>query len=379
MSKSSKVMIIIVLAVIVLCAGTIGIVSVVKSHENGTTVTDASGNLVIDISSTTQTTTAPGQNLDKDIIGKWSDSSGMMGYEFFEDGTVNVTYVNLTVPIVNIPINGSSKGTYSIKDDVVTVNFSIYSGNIKRVYTAKVDETALMLTDHEDGKVISMMKDGTQAVVTTTAQNQTSSTANADTTQTTVKSNEPVEDTILGCWKSSDNNVEYTFLENQQVKIRFFGNGTSASFTGVYLLEKDTVTIQYSSNGNMVTNKYTYKISGLSMSMTNSNDDTTLFVKTAGEKESLLGKWMDSSGMSGFEFKEDGVVKVTYVNLTVPVVNIPINGTFDGTYSVEGNTVKVNYSIYSNAVSEEYYFDISGNSLTLTKVEDGDVSTYMKQ
>jgi hypothetical protein len=43
--------------------------------------------------------------------------------------------------------------------------------------------------------------------------------------------------------------------------------------------------------------------------------------------------------MSGYEFKEGGVVVITYVNLTVPVVNIPINGSFTGSYSISGNKV----------------------------------------
>ena len=91
-----------------------------------------------------------------------------------------------------------------------------------------------------------------------------------------------------------------------------------------------------------------------------------------------MGKWEDSAAMSGYEFKEGGVVVITYVNLTVPVVNIPINGSFTGSYSVSGGKLTVSYSIYGNSMVETYEYSVNGNSLTL-KASDGNISTYIKK
>lgn len=50
----------------------------------------------------------------------------------------------------------------------------------------------------------------------------------------------------------------------------------------------------------------------------------TALTACAGPEKKLLGKWMDSSNMSGYEFQEEGIVELTYANFTVPVVNIPV-------------------------------------------------------
>lgn len=369
MSKSSKVMIVIMLCILTACAASIGIVSVVKSHEANQVVTDSSGNPALVIGSTTTTAPVIITDLKTDIIGKWSDSSGMMGYEFFENGMVNVTYVNLTVPVVNIPINGTAKGAYNINGDVLTVNFSIYSGNIKKVYTARVDNNTLILTDHKDGDITTMMRSGTQVTIPSTSSNIVGST---------IPSSAP-NNSIVGVWKSSDNNVEYDFHSDGTIAIKLFGNNSSSSFTGVYLLNNNEVTIQYTADGKLLTNKFTYSINDPSLVLTDENKNATLFVRNGSSSQALLGKWADSSGMSGYEFNKDGTVKVTYVNLTVPVVNIPITGTFNGSYTVNGDTVKISYSIYSNSVTDEYRYSVTDSALTLTNLKNNDVTSYIRQ
>ena len=78
-------------------------VAVRKGGDDQTTVPES-------ISTVTEATTVQSIDLSKEILGKWVDSTGMSGYDFHSDGTVDVTYVNLTIPVLNIPINGSARG-----------------------------------------------------------------------------------------------------------------------------------------------------------------------------------------------------------------------------------------------------------------------------
>ena len=82
--------------------------------------------------------------------------------------------------------------------------------------------------------------------------------------------------------------------------------------------------------------------------------------------------------MSGFDFKEGGSVDVTYVNFTIPVINMPINGTYKGTYSVSNGRLTVNFSIYGKSVINSYEFSVAGDTLTLKNVEDGKISTFRR-
>ena len=97
------------------------------------------------------------------------------------------------------------------------------------------------------------------------------------------------------------------------------------------------VTIQFMLDGDKVTLEYTFTVSRNSLSLTDKNNETTLFVRAGTGSQSyataddLLGKWQDSTGTNGFTFKEGGIVDLTLVNFTVPVINMPINGTYSGT------------------------------------------------
>ena len=96
-------------------------------------------------------------------------------------------------------------------------------------------------------------------------------------------------------------------------------------------------------------------------------------------KSQLVGKWMDSAGMSGYEFFENGSANVTYVNLTVPVINMPINGTAKGTYTLDGNTLTVQFSIYTKTIKNSFTVSVENNMLTLINRDDGEKSTYLRQ
>ena len=57
---------------------------------------------------------------------------------------------------------------------------------------------------------------------------------------------------------------------------------------------------------------------------------------------------------------------------------MPINGTYTGTYSVEGDQLTIRYSAFGKAITDVYTFSVENNALVLTNVENGKVSTYMK-
>ena len=363
MSRGSKVIITVVVAILAVSVTGFAVYTAVRNGSSEP-VTITSETAPGDIPATSSTAPSDEYDLSREILGKWVDSANMSGYEFFDDGTVNVTYVNMTIPVVNIPISGDAKGTYSVNGNDLEVHFSIYSGNIDIFYHASIKDNTLTLVtvDKEDTSTYIRASSGQSPAQTTVP----------------APSTLPEEETLTGSWKSSDNLVEYFFFENGTLEVKLFKAEGTAVYNGVYIDDNGTLTIQYNAEGKTVTESFSYKLNGLSMSLTSPEGETVLFTKTSGDEKKLLGKWQDSSKMSGFEFKENGVVEVTYINLTIPVVNIPINGSFTGSYSVDGNSITISYSVYSNAISETYYYSVSGSTLTLTNVSDGDVSTYIK-
>lgn len=371
MTKSTKIMLSVIGAVLAVCIAITAIVSISKKNEQGNASTNENQSELV-------TTDANGNNAVPDIsgliLGKWSDSANMSGYEFAADGSVVVTYVNLTVPVVNMPINGSAKGTYVLSGNDLTVKFSIYSKTITKEFTASIENNALTLKNKQDGDVATYEKTGEVS-----GGEQASS------------QNTQIQNGIVGAWKSGDSTVKYIFEDDSKVTVVYKDAKDAAvssgklngSFNGVYMLGDGNVTIQFSYNSKKITQKYTYVISGSTMSFTDSGDDTTIFVRSEEVKagaDALLGKWSDSTGMSGYEFKENGIVNITYVNFVVPVINMPIDGTVAGSYIVKGNTVTISASVYSKTIKNTYTFAIDGNTLVLTDTEDSsNVSTYIKK
>ncbi len=386
MTKSTKIIIALITAVAVICLAVIIGVSLVSGNRTSPPSTsDANAPSVSgepisdqgDVPSSESTTAAP--SLDQLLVGKWMDSAQMSGYEFFSNGTVTVTYVNLTVPVIDLPINGTANGTYTVTGSTVEVKFSIYSKTIRKVFEASVvPETELTLKNKEDGET------ATYAYVKKT------STPNSTTT-TTSPAQTITQDDIVGTWKNGDESIKCSFNNDSTVDISFNkGRMNSVSsgelngtYSGIYMTNGQKLTIQFMMNEKKVTSEFTYAISGNTMSLTEKNGDTTLFVRSGNISASssasdLIGKWTDGADMSGFDFKNGGSVDVTYVNFTVPVINMPINGTYSGTYTVSGNKLTVNFSIYGKSITNTYEFSVSGDTLTLKNIEDADISTYRR-
>lgn len=379
---NKKIVIIAVSAVLVLSLAGVGIYGAVTNGKDDAATTlapdvtepeDVSSDTEVTSSVQTQTT-APATTqpeLAKLILGKWTDSAQMSGYHFYSDGSVEVTYVNLTVPIINIPVNGTAKGVYTLEGDRLTTKFSIYTATIEDKFTVKIENNMLSLYDLDDFETATYTRatdasDMTAAVVTTEPSISETQSVIVDGTE------------FIGSWINSDGTIGYVFNGDGTAKIIYSG----IEYSGIYMTDEDTITIQYTTSQSKVTEEYTYTASKNNLSLV-SEDDTTLFVRkgTANspvQTNSLIGKWSDGANMSGYEFKQGGVVVITYVNFTVPVVNMPINGSYTGAYTINGDKVTLSYSIYGNSINEEYTYTVKDNVLTFVD-SDGEVSTYLKK
>lgn len=106
---------------------------------------------------------------------------------------------------------------------------------------------------------------------------------------------------------------------------------------------------------------------------------TASFAGCSNPKKDIVGKWMDSSSMSGYMFNDDGTVKVIYVNLTIPVINTPLSGSVVGAYTIEDETLTITYSIYNRSFTKAYTYEFVDNTLSLTDIESGERSVYIRQ
>lgn len=369
--QSKKIITIALSALLVLGLAGVGIYGVTNqkgsvdptaSTSEAATTTEAPS---VSAETTTQVSTTADPGVSTAILGKWTDSANMSGYCFYEDGTVEMTYVNLTIPVLNMPINGTSKGVYTVEGDKLTTKFSIYSATIENTYTVTVENNMLTLFNVSEGEKSTYSRP-VEAESTTSAQTSTTALSEVDETE------------IVGSWISGDGTVSYSFSKDGTVSFTLDGD----VFTGVYMAMGDEVTLQYTAGRRKVTEKYTYKISKNSLSLEDGKDTTILIRRgtqyVPSSESELLGKWRDGADMSGYEFMEGGVAKITYVNLTIPVINMPINGTFTGSYTVNGDKLTVSFTIYGNAITDNFTFSVKDNVLTLTDAE-GSNATYFKK
>lgn len=387
MTKSTKIMVSVIGAVLAVCITVTAGVSISKSGgspDKTTTISNSINSETTTDNYIVTETTAPVLSLAEQIIGQWTDSANMSGYKFYKDGLVEVTYVNLTVPVVNMPINGTAKGNYSLNGDELTVSFSIYSKTITKKYTASVENNVLRLIDKEDGETGTYSRLSASAVETT-----------ANVNNTTTVSDVKIQETgLTGNWISGSGDIKYTFNENSTLTVTFSNARIpavsdiilSGTYSGVYMTDETdmTIVIQYTVSDKKITEKFKYNLTNNALSLENEEGETTIFVRQAAVLQSadasaLIGNWSDSADMSGYNFKDGGIVEITYVNFTVPVVNMPINGTYQGTYTVSGNTLTITSSIYSSTTVNSYTYSVENNVLTLINDGDGEISTYRRK
>lgn len=96
----------------------------------------------------------------------------------------------------------------------------------------------------------------------------------------------------------------------------------------------------------------------------------------------IIGSWRDSTGISGYEFREDGSCVITFADVVVPIINIRYTGNPVGTYSIAeledgSHNVKIIYTIYNKTITKEYKFTVENSALHLTDITDGTVTVYM--
>lgn len=96
----------------------------------------------------------------------------------------------------------------------------------------------------------------------------------------------------------------------------------------------------------------------------------------------IIGAWRDSTGTTGYEFREDGSCIITYADVVVPIINVRYTGETTGTYGIteheDGSfNVKVTYTILSKSITKEYRFTVENSALTLTDIADGTQTVYM--
>ena len=383
MKKSTKILIGAVAVTFAVCVLIVAVASHNKKTQHtedptlsssDTTYFDLDPSNVPDLptNAPTSETQAPVQDLSKAILGKWMDSANMSGYEFQADGTVAVTYVNLTIPFINLPINGSATGTYSLNGNELMMKYSIYTKTIVKRFFAAVNENELSLRDLDEGDVSTYRR------------------ASADAEYSTVPAVR--DDDLTGTWVNSDASMRFVFNTDATVSITLVGyrnksvtrRELSGSFNGLYMTQGNFVTIQFMNGDEKITLEYTYQVSRNTLSMTDKNNETTLFVRagtgssTYATAEDLRGKWRDSTNTNGYNFKEGGIVELTLVNFTVPVINMPINGTYNGTYQVDGDRLTIRYSVFGKSITDVYRFSVEGDTLTLTNEENGKISSYMR-
>ncbi|MBQ7860617.1 MAG: hypothetical protein IJ349_00240 [Clostridia bacterium] len=388
MSQSNKILIGIVGGVLAVCLAVVGVVSFTGgSGEEATTIpvssdafiqqsTTAVPSTTAPVQSTTATsTTSPVNDLKSQLIGKWVDSAGMSGYEFFSDGSVKMTYVNLSA--FNIPLDGKADGVYILDGDKLTIKFSIYTATIENKYTIKIDGKTLSMYNIEEFETSTYTRvDGNSQTTTTTT------TAPATTTATPIA--------LVGKWSNSDGTLTYSFGNNGQLTA-ILCNADKTNCTtneGIYLQQEDSLVVQYYQQNASVTKSYTFSIYGDNLTLTDEIGTTVLLTRVYGETgdpvispsvESLYGTWTDSSNMMGYEFLRDGTVNVKYVDFIIPVLNMPIKTTVPGNFTVDGDEVTVNHSIYGATIKTTYRFSVRDNVLTLVNTEDGNTSTFMKK
>ena len=106
----------------------------------------------------------------------------------------------------------------------------------------------------------------------------------------------------------------------------------------------------------------------------------------------LIGTWLDSTGVHGYEFKEDGKVMINVfdaskLNAVGGIIDSLLGekaGSIEGVYTVAKgedklNHLTLNYNILGSTRTMEYTFTIDKSALTLVNVSDGSSTTYIRQ
>ena len=111
-------------------------------------------------------------NVEKDIIGSWRESTGSLGYDFAEDGTVKIHYLDFTIPVIGTNLSSDLEGTYAItKDDDGQYHLSMtYTllASINEEYIVTVKKDILTMTHATTGNTYTLTRAAENNVPATT-------------------------------------------------------------------------------------------------------------------------------------------------------------------------------------------------------------------
>lgn len=231
------------------------------------------------------------------------------------------------------------------------------------------------------------------------ADNEKETTKNSDTTEQSEKNTTSVSATkesgssqqelLLGQWSDNANFSGYEFFDNGTMKVTYFNMAVinledviEGTYTGTYTVDGDKLSVSYTIYSKAITKNYTFKVDENTLTLKEGGDEAIYVRKNADTiveniDEALLGKW--SSNLSGFEFKDTGVVAITFIDLGSMGINLPINGTVDGVYCVKGDEVSIKYSIYTGVIEKTYKYKIEKDTLTLTEKGTNESGTYIRK
>ena len=99
-------------------------------------------------------------------------------------------------------------------------------------------------------------------------------------------------------------------------------------------------------------------------------------------QKAILGKWRDSTGTTGYEFKEGNACVITYADVVIPIIGTKYDGSVDGIYTIEEAEdgtcyVTLTYTLFTTSITKRYMFKVEGSALTLTDMEDQTQTVFM--
>ena len=204
---------------------------------------------------------------------------------------------------------------------------------------------------------------------------------------------------LLGKWRDGANMSGYEFKADGRVVLTYIDLGfigfdvVNGDMTGVYTLEGNKLTIDTSFYAGTITISFTASVSDNTLTLVSTNNGTVFTYARAEDTDTdvggdvnelqpgqtgIVGDWKDGAGASGFNFKDDGTVSFTYIDLQF-IGYDNFAGSYDGTYIVDDDTVTIKFSIvYGVTITLNYTYEVSGSTLKMTD-NNGNVTTYIRQ
>lgn len=226
-----------------------------------------------------------------------------------------------------------------------------------------------------------------QSETETEAKTEINLTTEAEKTQTDASS--PDSSLLLGAWTDNANFSGYEFFDNNTMKVTYFNMAAinledviEGTYTGTYTVDGDRLTISYTIYSKAITKNYTFAVDENTLTLRGDGEES-IYVRKGADTvienvdKKLLGKW--SSNLSGFEFKDTGIVSITFIDLGSMGINLPINGTVDGIYTVEDGVLTIKYSIYTGVIEKKYKYSVKDDVLTLTEKGSGEKGVYIRK